>query len=242
MESNSPLLELAQVRIRYGRVAVIHSLSLNIQYGEIVAVLGPNGAGKTTLVRSITGLVPPASGEIHFEGKLTNKLKAHQIVALGIAVVPEGRGIFPKLTVEENLQSGLVFFNTDRGLLAERLEDAYTRFPVLKQRRSQVAGTLSGGEQSMLSVSRAMMRKPKLLLMDEPSLGLSPKLVTQTFDIVRELNKAGVSILLIEQNARQALNVCDRGYILQKGQIVLSGTGREMMSDERIQKAYFAIE
>jgi branched-chain amino acid transport system ATP-binding protein len=242
LASNDLLLELDNVSIRYGRVAVIHSLSLSIRQGEIVAVLGPNGAGKTTLVRSITGLVPPASGEIRFEGKAITRLKAHQVVALGIAIVPEGRGIFPKLTIEENLQSGLVFFNNDRALLEERLEDAFTRFPVLKQRRSQVAGTLSGGEQSMLSVSRAMMRKPRLLLMDEPSLGLSPKLVTQTFAIVRELNKDGVSILLIEQNARQALNVCDRGYILQKGQIVLSGTGKELVSDERVQKAYFAIE
>ena len=184
---------------------------------------------------------PGVWGDI-FEGLPTNSLKAHQVVALGIAIVPEGRGIFSKMTVEENLRSGLVFFDPDPIHLQERLEDAYQRFPVLKERRKQVAGTLSGGEQSMLSVSRAMMRKPRLLMMDEPSLGLSPKLVGQTFEIVRELNRDGISILLIEQNARQALNVCDRGYILQKGMIVLSGSGKELVSDERVQKAYFATQ
>ena len=242
MEANKPLLELENISVRYGHVGVIHSLSLYIQPGEIVAVLGPNGSGKTTLVRCITGLVPPASGEIRFEGLPTTRLKAHQVVALGIAIVPEGRGIFSRMTVEENLRTGLVFFDPDSTHLQERLEDAYQRFPVLKERRKQVAGTLSGGEQSMLSVSRAMMRKPRLLLMDEPSLGLSPKLVGQTFEIIRELNRDGISILLIEQNARQALNVCDRGYILQKGTIVLTGSDKELVSDERVQKAYFAIE
>lgn len=236
------LLELRQISVRYGRVAVIHALSLTTNRGEVIAVLGPNGAGKTTLVRSIIGLVPPAEGEIRFEGETISRLRPHRVVARGIAVVPEGRGIFPKMTVEENLKSGLVFFDDDPARLRDRLEDAYGRFPVLGQRRNQVAGTLSGGEQSMLSVSRAMMRKPKLLLMDEPSLGLSPKLVDQTFAIVRTLHREGASILLIEQNARQALAVCDRGYILQKGVIVLSGSREELVSDERVQRAYFAAD
>jgi len=240
--ATEPLLELRQISVRYGRVAVIHALSLSTNRGEVIAVLGPNGAGKTTLVRSIIGLVPPAEGEIRFAGETISRLRPHQVVARGIAVVPEGRGIFPKMTVEENLKSGLVFFDGDPARLRERLEDAYDRFPVLGQRRSQVAGTLSGGEQSMLSVSRAMMRKPKLLLMDEPSLGLSPKLVDQTFAIVRALHREGTSILLIEQNARQALAVCDRGYILQKGAIVLSGSREELVSDERVQRAYFAAD
>ena len=240
--ATEPLLDLRQISVRYGRVAVIHALSLTTNRGEVIAVLGPNGAGKTTLVRSIIGLVPPAEGEIRFEGEAISRLPPHRVVARGIAVVPEGRGIFPKMTVEENLKSGLVFFDGDPARLRDRLEDAYARFPLLGQRRSQVAGTLSGGEQSMLSVSRAMMRKPKLLLMDEPSLGLSPKLVDQTFAIVRALHREGTSILLIEQNARQALAVCDRGYILQKGAIVLSGSREELVSDERVQRAYFAVD
>jgi branched-chain amino acid transport system ATP-binding protein len=236
------LLTVREIQVRYGRVAVIHSLSLHIDPGEVVAVLGPNGAGKTTLVRSILGLVPPAKGEIRFAGEVISRLRPHQVAAKGIAVVPEGRGIFPKMVVEENLKSGLVFFGGDPTVVQERLEEAYRRFPVLRERRQQVAGTLSGGEQSMLSISRAMMRQPKLLLMDEPSLGLSPKLVEQTFAIVRELHRGGTSILLIEQNARQALSVCQRGYILQKGAIVLSGSRGELLSDERVQRAYFAGE
>ncbi len=207
-----------------------------------MAVLGPNGAGKTTLVRSILGLVPPAGGEIRFEGEPIGRLREHEVAARGIAVVPEGRGIFSKMTVEENLKSGLVFFRKESALLQGRLDEAYRRFPVLRDRRQQVAGTLSGGEQSMLSISRAMMRKPKLLLMDEPSLGLSPKLVEQTFAIVRELHRDGISILLIEQNARQALAVCSRGYILQKGAILFAGTREELTSDTRVQWAYFAGE
>ncbi len=238
--ASESLLEVRDIQVRYGRVAVIHSLSLRIDAGEIVAVLGPNGAGKTTLVRSILGLVPPAGGEIRFEGEPIGRLHAHEVAARGIAVVPEGRGIFPKMTVEENLKSGLVFFRTEAALLQERLDEAYHRFPVLRERRWQIAGTLSGGEQSMLSISRAMMRKPKLLLMDEPSLGLSPKLVEQTFAIVRELHRDGISILLIEQNARQALAVCDRGYILQKGAILFAGTRQELTSDTRVQQAYFS--
>jgi branched-chain amino acid transport system ATP-binding protein len=240
--ASESLLEVREIQVRYGRVAVIHSLSLRIDAGEIVAVLGPNGAGKTTLVKSILGLVPPAGGEIRFEGESIGRLGAHEVAARGIAVVPEGRGIFPKMTVEENLKSGLVFFRKESVLLPGRLDEAYRRFPVLRDRRQQIAGTLSGGEQSMLSISRAMMRKPKLLLMDEPSLGLSPKLVEQTFAIVRELHRDGISILLIEQNARQALAVCSRGYILQKGAILFAGTRQELTSDTRVQQAYFAGE
>jgi len=238
--ASESLLEVREIQVRYGRVAVIHSLSLCIDAGEIVAVLGPNGAGKTTLVKSILGLVPPAGGEIRFEGEPIGRLRAHEVAARGIAVVPEGRGIFSKMTVEENLKSGLVFFRKESALLQGRLDEAYRRFPVLRDRRQQIAGTLSGGEQSMLSISRAMMRKPKLLLMDEPSLGLSPKLVEQTFAIVRELHRDGISILLIEQNARQALAVCSRGYILQKGAILFAGTREELTSDTRVQRAYFA--
>lgn len=235
------MLDISHIYVNYGKSNVIYNLSLTIQEGEIVSVLGPNGAGKTTLVRSILGLTPISSGEVHFFGEQIQRLKPHQIVSKGIVVVPEGRGIFPKMTIEENLKTGYVFLENDREIMISRIEEAYTRFPILGKRRFQLAGTLSGGEQTMLAVSRAMMRKPKLLLMDEPSLGLSPKLVQQTFQIIQELHEAGTSILLIEQNAVKAMSICDRGYILQKGTVVLSGTKTELLSDERVHKAYFAM-
>jgi len=236
------MLEVNAINVKYGKSIVLQDVSLSIQQGEIVTILGPNGSGKTTLVRSIVGLTPITSGEVNFFGQKLNHLKSHQIVAKGIVVVPEGRGIFPKLSVEENLRTGYIFLESDRDVMLEKIQDAYTRFPILGQRRNQLAGTLSGGEQTMLAVSRAMMRKPKLLLMDEPSLGLSPKLVQQTFSIIQELHQAGTSILLIEQNAVKALAICDRGYILQKGKVVLNGPKELLISDERVHKAYFAME
>ncbi len=236
------MLEVNNISVKYGKSLVIQDVSLSIQEGEIVSILGPNGAGKTTLVRSIIGLTPIVAGEVKWFGEKINHLKPHQIVAKGIVIVPEGRGIFPKMTVEENLKTGYIFLENEKEVMADRIQNAYTRFPILGQRRNQLAGTLSGGEQTMLAVSRAMMRDPRLLLMDEPSLGLSPKLVQQTFAIVRELHEAGTSILLIEQNAVKALGICDRGYILQKGKVVLSGTREQLLSDERVHKAYFAME
>ena len=236
------MLELINIQVKYGKSAVVNDMSLSIGESEVVSILGPNGAGKTTIVRSILGLTPISAGDIQFFGESIRKLKPHQIVQKGIVVVPEGRGIFPKMTIEENLRTGFIFAETDLDLLNERTEEAYKRFPILGERRNQLAGTLSGGEQSMLAISRAMMRKPKLLLMDEPSLGLAPILVQKTFNIVEELSREGIAILLIEQNAVKALRICDRGYILQKGRIVLSGTKEELVSDERVQKAYFAIE
>jgi len=236
------MLEVKEINVKYGKSIVLQDVSLSIEQGEIVSILGPNGSGKTTLVRSIVGLTPIVSGEITFFGEKINQLKPHQIVSRGIVVVPEGRGIFPKLSVEENLRTGYVFLESDREIMAEKIKDAYIRFPILGDRRNQLAGTLSGGEQTMLAVSRAMMRKPKLLLMDEPSLGLSPKLVQQTFSIIQELHQSGTSILLIEQNAVKALAICDRGYILQKGKVILSGAKETLISDERVRKAYFAME
>jgi branched-chain amino acid transport system ATP-binding protein len=236
------MLELINIQVMYGKSAVVNDMSLSIGESEVVSILGPNGAGKTTIVRSILGLTPISAGDIQFFGESIRKLKPHQIVQKGIVVVPEGRGIFPKMTIEENLRTGFIFAETDLILLHQRTEEAYKRFPILGERRNQLAGTLSGGEQSMLAISRAMMRKPKLLLMDEPSLGLAPILVQKTFNIVEELSREGIAILLIEQNAVKALRICDRGYILQKGRIVLSGTKEELVSDERVQKAYFAIE
>ncbi len=236
------MLELINIQVKYGKSAVVNDMSLSIGESEVVSILGPNGAGKTTIVRSILGLTPISAGDIQFFGESIRKLKPHQIVQKGIVVVPEGRGIFPKMTIEENLKTGFIFAESDLNLLHQRTEEAYKRFPILGERRNQLAGTLSGGEQSMLAISRAMMRKPKLLLMDEPSLGLAPILVQKTFNIVEELSREGIAILLIEQNAVKALRICDRGYILQKGRIVLSGTKEELVSDERVQKAYFAIE
>jgi len=235
------MLDLKNISVKYGKSTVIQDVSLSISQGEIVSILGPNGSGKTTLMRSIIGLTPVVSGEISFLEENINKLKPHQVVSKGIVVVPEGRGIFPKMTIEENLKTGYMFTENDKELMHTRIAEAYRRFPILGERRNQLAGTLSGGEQTMLAVSRAMMRNPKLLLMDEPSLGLSPKLVQQTFSIIKELNQAGTSILLIEQNAVKALAICGRGYILQKGKVVLYGTKEQLISDERVRKAYFAM-
>ena len=235
------MLELENVSVKYGKSTVIQDVSLSIRQGEIVSILGPNGSGKTTLVRSIIGLTPVVSGEISFLEEKINRLKPHQIVSKGIVVVPEGRGIFPKMTIEENVKTGYMFTENDKELMHTRIAEAYRRFPILGERRNQLAGTLSGGEQTMLAVSRAMMRNPKLLLMDEPSLGLSPILVQQTFIIINELTQAGISILLIVQNAVKALGICGRGYILQKGKVVLSGTKEQLISDERVRKAYFAM-
>lgn len=235
------MLDIQNISVKYGKSIVLQDVSLTIQQEEIVTILGSNGSGKTTIMRSILGMTPIITGQINFNGEKINHLKPHQIVAKGIVVVPEGRGIFPKLSVEENLRTGYVFLENDREQMNLCIQDAYARFPILGQRRNQLAGTLSGGEQTMLAVSRAMMRKPKLLLMDEPSLGLSPKLVQQTFSIIQELHQSGTAILLIEQNAVKALAICDRGYILQKGKVVLSGDKQQLTSDEGVRKAYFAV-
>ena len=235
------LLELRDVTIGYGPVKVVRGISAFVRQGEIVAVLGPNGAGKTTIVKAVVGLLPIAGGDIFFEETRVTGIKAHRMAALGVALVPEGRGVFPKMSVEENLKTGYFFLKEGAENLEERLEAAYRRFPLLGQRRKQVAGTLSGGEQSMLAISRAMMSDPKLLILDEPSLGLSPKLVEQTFDIIRELNASGMSVFLIEQNAAKAISICTRGYILQSGTVSQSGSRSELMSDERVLKAYFSL-
>ncbi len=235
-----PLLELERIEVGYGRVRVIHDLSLAVGRAEIVALLGPNGAGKTTTVRAILGLAPPTSGVVRFDGRPVTGWKPHRIVSLGVAVVPEGRGVFPKLTVLENLRTGIAFLSDDAALFEERRQQAYAKFPRLRERENQIAGTLSGGEQTMLALSRAMMSRPKLVLMDEPSLGLAPNLIEQTFQIIREYNDEGTAVLLIEQNAAQALEICRRAYILQKGRVVLHGGREELLSDERVRKAYFA--
>lgn len=239
MAEAQPLLELKDIDVHYGNIKVIHGESLYVNKSEVVALLGPNGAGKTTTVKTILGLVSLTNGSIFFAGTKINGLKPHKIISMGISVVPEGRGIFPKLTVFENLKAGSIFVSNDRQIFEEGLKFVYERFPILKERGNQIAGTLSGGEQTMLALARAMMSKPRLLLMDEPSLGLAPKLLDECFEIIREFNEKGTAVFLIEQNAAQALNVCRRAYILQKGKIVLEGYREKLLVDESIQRAYF---
>jgi len=234
------ILEVRNLYVSYGSVRVIYDLNLNIKRGEIIALLGPNGAGKTTTIKSIINIVKPTKGSIFFKSKQINKLPTHEIIKMGISIIPEGRGIFPKLTVLENLYSGAIFLNIEKSLIDQRMEIALEKFPILKKRIKQIAGTLSGGEQSMLALARAIISKPELLLMDEPSLGLAPNLIDETFELIKEFNEEGISILLIEQNAARALEICNRGYILQKGKIIIEGDREELLSDDRVKKSYFS--
>jgi len=231
------MLKLVGVESFYGKVKALHGVSLEVQKGQLVCILGANGAGKTTILKTISGLVSPEMGTVHFEGRRIDQMDPEEIVALGISHVPEGRRIFPELTVYENLLMG--GFLIDSGeLLRERLEATYEQFPLLKKRRSQLAGTLSGGEQQMLAISRALMLKPKLLLMDEPSLGLSPILVRDIFKTIRRLHESGVTILLVEQNVNLALQIADYGYVLANGKIFLSGTYEELIQEEKVREYY----
>ncbi len=232
------LLSVENLRIRYGAVEALKGVSLGLDAGEIVSVLGANGAGKSTLLRAISGLIPPATGEIRFDGASLQRTPAYDVVLRGISHAPEGRKVFSTLTVEENLNLGAF---TRRRLTAdveEARERVFSLFPVLKERRRQLAGTLSGGEQQMLAIGRALMSTPRLLLLDEPSLGLAPILVERIFRIIREINAQGVAILLVEQNARQALALASRGYVLETGRISAEGGSEELRSDRRIQEAY----
>ena len=217
---------------------MLRNVNLSIEKGKLICLLGSNGAGKSTTVKAIIGLVKPTHGEIHFEGKSVGHLKTNQIIALGISIVPEGRRLFPKMTVLENLRLG-AFFLRDARRLEERVERVFQLFPTLKTRINQTAGTLSGGEQGMVAIGRGMMSKPKILLLDEPSLGLAPRLVQEYFDTIRQINREGnITILLIEQNAAKALSIADGGYVLQKGRIIAQGTPQKLMTTEVIRKAY----
>ena len=231
------LLTIENLEVFYGVINAIKGISFEVNEGEIIALIGANGAGKTTILNTITGLVPAKSGSIKFEDKDLLKTPAHKIVSMGIAHVPEGRRIFQQLTVFENLKLG-AYTRKDKKEIADTLEMVYERFPRLKERRTQIAGTLSGGEQQMLAMARALMSKPKLIMMDEPSMGLSPILVEQIFSIIYELRESGVTILLVEQNANKALKITDRAYVLETGKITLSGTGRELLEKEEVKKAY----
>ena len=231
------LLEVKNLEVYYGVIQAIKGISFEVNKGEIVTLIGANGAGKTTTMQSIAGLIPKKSGSVLFEGKDITKTACHKIVHLGMTQVPEGRRIFQELTVYENLLMG-AYTNKDQQRFKKDLASIYERFPRLAERRNQIAGTLSGGEQQMLAMGRALMSNPKVLMMDEPSMGLAPLLVEQIFEIIQSLHKAGTTILLVEQNAQMALSVADRGYVLETGRIVTTGTGAELLKDDAVKKAY----
>jgi branched-chain amino acid transport system ATP-binding protein len=235
------ILVIDSIHTYYGKIQALKGISLEVEQGEIVTLIGANGAGKTTTLRTISGLLKPRHGTILFEDEDLSKYKAHEIVFKGVAMVPEGRGIFSRLSVQENLDMG-AYSRNDKALIAKDLELVFTLFPRLKERRRQVAGTLSGGEQQMLATGRALMAHPRLLLLDEPSMGLAPILVESTFETIKAINDEGTTILLVEQNATMALSVADRGYVLQTGEIVLSDTAENLKQNEMVQKAYLGID
>ena len=231
------MLEVKDLQVFYGMIQAIKGISFEVNEGETVALIGANGAGKTTTLHTITGLLSPKKGSVAFEGKEITKVPAHKIVSLGMAHVPEGRRVFAQLSVYQNLKMG-AYTRKDKAEIDEMLETVYKRFPRLKERQNQMAGTLSGGEQQMLAMGRALMSKPKIVLLDEPSMGLSPILVNEIFDIIQSLNKAGTTVLLVEQNAKKALSIADRAYVLETGRIVQSGDAQVLLNDESIKKAY----
>ena len=231
------MLKVENLKVRYGMIEAIKGISFEVRDGEIVTLIGANGAGKTTTMHAISGLLKPASGSITMDGQDLVKMPSHKIVSLGLAQVPEGRRVFAQQTVEENLVLG-AYTRRDKAGIEEDQERVFDLFPRLKERRTQLAGTLSGGEQQMLAMGRALMAKPKLVLMDEPSMGLSPLLVKEIFHIIEDINKQGTTVLLVEQNARMALAIADRAYVLETGKITLEGTGEELTKDERVRKAY----
>lgn len=235
------LLEVKNVSAYYGNIQALKGISITVEKGEIVSLIGGNGAGKTTTLRTISGLLKPRSGSVIFDGEDLSNYKAHELVSKGMAMVPEGRGIFAKLTVLDNLEMG-AYHRSDKDGIAQDLEYVFGLFPRLKERQKQVAGTMSGGEQQMLATARALMSKPSLILMDEPSMGLAPVLVETIFDTIVEVNKAGTTVLLVEQNAHMALQVAHRGYVLQTGEIVLSDSASALKNDPMVQKAYLGIE
>ena len=231
------LLEVKDLSVYYGVICALKGISFEVGEGEIVSLIGANGAGKTTTMQSVVGLIPKRSGSVIFDGKDITKTPCHKIVRMGMTQVPEGRRIFQELSVYENLLMG-AFSQKDKSTFKQDIEEIYQRFPRLAERRNQIAGTLSGGEQQMLAMGRALMSHPKLLMLDEPSMGLSPLLVDQVFEIIKDINKSGTTVLLVEQNARKALQIADRAYVLETGNITLSGTGAELASSDAVKKAY----
>jgi branched-chain amino acid transport system ATP-binding protein len=231
------VLKVESIVCRYGKVEAVRDLSLEVAEGELVTLIGANGAGKTSTLKAISGLLPPAAGRIWFRGEDITRASARRILALGIAHCPEGRRVFPYLTVRENLDMGS-YLRTDRTGIARDLQRLFERFPILYERRGQAAGTLSGGEQQMLAIARALMSQPKLVLFDEPSLGLAPNLVERAFDIIKDIRAAGVTVMMVEQNALAALEMSDRSYVLEQGRVALTGSGRELLGDPHVKRAY----
>lgn len=230
-----PMLKVSDLAVSYGHIEALRSINVEIHKGQIVSIIGANGAGKTTLLRTISGLVKPKTGTIRFEGTLLPR-KPSKIVALGIVHVPEGRKCFSGLTIRDNLLvGGYLFKGAD---LEKDLEEQYKRFPILEKRKNQFAGTMSGGEQQMLAVARGLMSRPKILLLDEPSMGLAPIIVNQIYDMIREIRDSGITVLLVEQNARKALGICDYAYVLENGEINLAGSGEELLKSDSVRKAY----
>ena len=231
------MLDVKDLEVYYGVIQAIKGVSFEVNQGEVIALIGANGAGKTTILHTVTGLLSPKKGQVFFEGKDITKVPAHKIVSMGMAHVPEGRRVFAELSVYENLKMG-AYTRKDKSEIEESLENVYRRFPRLEERKNQMAGTLSGGEQQMLAMGRALMSKPKIILMDEPSMGLSPILVNEIFDIIQAVSESGMTVLLVEQNAKKALSIADRAYVLETGNIVLEGKAKDLLEDDSIKKAY----
>ena len=230
-------LSVNNLQVHYGMIQAIKDVSFEVNEGEVIALIGANGAGKTTILHTVSGLLQPTKGSVMFEGQDITKVPAHKIVSLGMAHVPEGRRVFAQLTVLENLKLG-AYTRKDKNEMEETLQMIYKRFPRLEERKNQIAGTLSGGEQQMLAMGRALMSHPKIILMDEPSMGLSPIFVEEVFKIIRDISAEGVTVLLVEQNAKKALNIADRAYVLETGNIILQGDAKKLMNDESVKKAY----
>jgi branched-chain amino acid transport system ATP-binding protein len=234
------MLQVRDVQICHGRVPAVHEVSLDVEAGRIVAIVGANGSGKSTLLRAVAGLLPVSRGEIVLEGRPIQRLAAHRRVRLGLALVPEGRHLFPRHTVERNLELG-AYTRRDRAEIRASLDRVYGIFPILADRRAQAAGTLSGGEQQMVAIARGLMSSPRLLMLDEPSWGIAPILVNKIFETIAAIHRAGVSILLVEQNVPRALSLADRAYVLQTGRVVLQGTGKELLGSDLVKRAYLAL-
>ena len=233
------ILEVKDLEVYYGVIQAIRGISFEVKQGEIIALIGANGAGKTTTLQTITGLIPSKSGKIFYEGKDITKIPGHKLVSMGIAHVPEGRRVFASLSVLQNLKLG-AYTRSDKKELEDTLQMSYKRFPRLEERKNQMAGTLSGGEQQMLAMGRALMSHPKLIVLDEPSMGLSPIYVNEIFDIIQKINEDGVTVLLVEQNAKKALSIANRAYVLETGSIALSGDAAKLMNDDSVKKAYLS--
>ena len=231
------MLEVKDLQVYYGVIQALKGISFEVNQGEVIALIGANGARKTTTLQTLTGIIPSKAGKISFEGKDITKTPAHKIVEMGMAHVPEGRRVFADMTVYENLLMG-AYTRKDKNEIAQSLENVYKRFPRLKERKNQRAGTLSGGEQQMLAMGRALMSKPRIILMDEPSMGLSPIFVNEIFDIIKEVSEGGTTVLLVEQNAKKALSIADRAYVMETGNITLSGKAEDLLNNESVQKAY----